>query len=163
MTSALKINRNFRRRVSFLRAICILTFLSLGLSFALVPAPRDTVAISTAAENETAPLRCASDGALRKERILNFEPYAAVNPHNPKNLVSVWMAEGVNERYFIRQSASFDGGEHWLTPRTLPLTACSGGKLDLLQVATDPWIAFGPDGRVYASAQAYLEQPVITK
>ena len=84
------------------------------------------------------------------------EPYAALNPRDPNNIVVAWGAIIAGEgRWVIRSAATFDGGRSWNAPLTVPLTTCTGVPMDKLDVATDPWVAFGPDGRAYISSQAY--------
>lgn len=76
------------------------------------------------------------------------EPWIAVNPANPLNMVAGWQ-----ETRFIdggsralNYATSFDGGATW-TEGTMPnLTVATGGPWDR---ASDPWVAFGPDNRVY--------------
>jgi hypothetical protein len=73
------------------------------------------------------------------------EPYVAVNPINPKNVVAAWMSGFVQG---VIAAVSFDGGQTWqLGP--LPLTVCAGGPSF---GAGDPWLAFAPNGDLYASA-----------
>jgi hypothetical protein len=79
------------------------------------------------------------------------EPDIAMDPNDPNNVVAV-----VQQGRFpsgggaagISFSASLDGGRHW-RDGTLPgLTLGAGGEFDR---ATDPAVAFGPDGSVYAN------------
>jgi hypothetical protein len=83
---------------------------------------------------------------------VEVEPHAAVSPSNPDHIVAAWILRGVG---VIQAVASFDGGRSWTPPRTLPFNGCSGGPLDILSRASDPWVAIGPEGRVYVSAIAY--------
>lgn len=76
------------------------------------------------------------------------EPYLAANPQNPLNLVAVYQVDrfASGGARALNYSASFDGGVTW-TEGTLPnLTEATGG---LWERATDPWVAFGPNDRVY--------------
>jgi hypothetical protein len=76
------------------------------------------------------------------------EPYLAVNPENPSNLVA-----GYQESRFanggaraLNYSTSTDGGATW-TEGILPnLTVAAGGQWEK---ASDPWVAFGPNNRAY--------------
>src|SRR5437867_1421074 len=73
------------------------------------------------------------------------EPIVAVNPVNPKNVVAAWMSGFVQD---VIAAVSLDGGQTWqLVP--LPLTVCAGGPY---LGAGDPWLAFAPNGDLYASA-----------
>ena len=73
------------------------------------------------------------------------EPFVAVNPVNPANIVAVYQ----QDRYSnggskgTVSSASFNGGLTWLQRPVPADTVCTGGKYDR---ASDPWITFGPDG-----------------
>lgn len=83
---------------------------------------------------------------------LEVEPHAAVSPSDPGHVVAAWIVRGTGS---IQAAASFDGGRTWTPPRTLPFNACAGGPVDVLSHASDPWVAIGPEGRVYVSAIAF--------
>lgn len=81
------------------------------------------------------------------------EPYAAINPTNPANLIGTWQqdrwsnggAQGIAIGY------SMDGGMTW-TRRALPVSRCGGGNAANggdFQRASDPWVTFAPDGTAY--------------
>ena len=69
------------------------------------------------------------------------EPYVAVNPANPKNIVAAWI-QGPFQN--IVSATSFDGGKSWQQV-PLPLTVCSGGPF---LGAGDPWLSFAPNGEL---------------
>jgi hypothetical protein len=69
--------------------------------------------------------------------------------------VTVWMIQNSDRRFFVESSASYDGGRSWEPPALLPLTTCAGARDVSLDVATDPWVAFGADSVAYVSAQTY--------
>jgi hypothetical protein len=79
------------------------------------------------------------------------EPDIAMDPHDPNDVVAVvqqgrFPSEGGASG--ISFAASLDGGRHW-SDGTLPgLTLGAGGEFER---ATDPAVAFGPDGSVYAN------------
>jgi hypothetical protein len=76
------------------------------------------------------------------------EPWIAVNPTNPDNLVATWQQDRWTNAGARGHgvAVSFDGGETWL-PLVIPgLTLCSGG---VFQRASDPWLSFGPEGDLY--------------
>ena len=95
------------------------------------------------------------DGVGGAQRGTQAEPYLAVNPEDPRHMAAIWQ-----ENRYVAGSAqgnvvavSTDGGRRW-TETVLPgLTFDSGarraGPWDL---ASDPWIAFGPDGELYANS-----------
>jgi hypothetical protein len=77
------------------------------------------------------------------------EPYLAVNPANPKNIVAVWIsgfAQG------IIAGVTFDGGRRWQQVPIPALTVCSGGPF---LGAADPWVSFAPNGDVYVVCLAF--------
>jgi|ERR1044071_1031225 hypothetical protein len=71
------------------------------------------------------------------------EPAIAVNPAQPNNIVVDWILGPAGG---VVSATSFDGGRSWQQV-PLPLTTCSGGPF---VAAADPWLAFGPDGAVFA-------------
>ncbi len=84
------------------------------------------------------------------------EPYLAVNPTNPDNMIAGWhqdrwsngAAQGLGAAY------TNDGGVTW-TFVNIPFTRCSGalpGSAGDYGRASDPWISFGPDGTAHYMA-----------
>jgi hypothetical protein len=75
------------------------------------------------------------------------EPYVAVNPVHPNNIVAAWI-QGPFQN--VIAAASFDGGQTWQRV-PLPLTVCSGGPF---LAAGDEWLSFAPNGVLYGIAGA---------
>lgn len=85
------------------------------------------------------------------------EPFVAVNPSFPLNLVGVWQqdrwstgggAHGLGTAY------SFDGGLTWRRV-FVPFSRCAGGNTDNngnYERATDPWVSFSPNGVAHQMA-----------
>lgn len=84
------------------------------------------------------------------------EPYLAINPTNPQNLVGVFQqdrwsngaARGTATRI------SFDGGLTW-EQRIVPFSRCAGsnaGNNGNYDRATDPWVTFSPNGTAHQIA-----------
>lgn len=121
------------------------------------PASRaaDLVEVGAGGPGDEALARCLTAPEARRE----VEPFAAVSPADPDHIVAAWISQGEGAGA-IQAAASFDGGRRWTPPRTLPVNACAGGRFDFLPRASDPWVAFGPEGRVYVSATAF--QPTET-
>ncbi len=67
------------------------------------------------------------------------EPYLAINPVNPKNIVIAWMHINISTRP-IRTRASFDGGLTWGSPVDLPIV--NGNT-------ADPTMAFDNSGNLF--------------
>ena len=87
------------------------------------------------------------------------EPYLAVNPTNPDNMIAGWHqdrwsnggAQGNLTAY------SLDGGTSWI-PISIPFSRCAGGmpgSTGDFERASDPWISFGPDGAAYYMALVF--------
>jgi hypothetical protein len=85
------------------------------------------------------------------------EPWVAVNPGNAKNVVGAfqedrWSSGGARNNVI---ATSFDGGKTWLNQPVPGVTVASGGTY---QRNTDPWVDFGPGGRVYAASLPFDDQ-----
>lgn len=76
----------------------------------------------------------------------DFEPHAAVNPRDPRNIAVAWI-EGSAVTVVV--ASSHDGGRSWRQTK-VPGLHCTG---DAEALATgDPWLAFGPDGVLHLTA-----------
>lgn len=105
--------------------------------------------ISSHAAPDAAARRCLGPGA-DGTGVQEFEPSAAMNPRDPRNIVAAWMAGGQ-----IVVARSLDGGRTWSNPRAAPFTQCSKPRPmqpALGVVVGDPFVAFGADGRAYVAA-----------
>ncbi len=76
------------------------------------------------------------------------EPDIAVNPFNDKNLVAVYQESRFRDggARALNYSTSMDGGATWVEGSLPHLTQELGGPWER---ASDPWVAIGPDNRVY--------------
>jgi len=82
------------------------------------------------------------------------EPWVAVNPTNPDNLVGVWQQDrwtdgGSKALWTVR---STDGGASWTSAPAIPWSTCAGSTDAEATRATDPWVSFGADGTAHAIA-----------
>jgi hypothetical protein len=78
----------------------------------------------------------------------DVEPFVAVNPRNPHNVIGVYQSDRFNEGGGAKAdvaAVSFDGGATW-THSAPKFSACAGGEYARV---SDPWITFGPDGVAY--------------
>jgi hypothetical protein len=78
------------------------------------------------------------------------EPWVAVNPTDPENIVGVWMQDMVGDPLRGRgnvASVSFDGGATWKSVAIPGLTACTGGDFE---DTVDPWVTFAANGDLYS-------------
>jgi hypothetical protein len=82
------------------------------------------------------------------------EPYVAVNPEIPGNIVGVWQQDRWSNggAHGLVAGFSFDGGKTW-GETTLPFSACAGGLG--YERASDPWVSIGPDGTAYTVAISF--------
>lgn len=91
------------------------------------------------------------------------EPWIDVNPTDPDNIVGIWQADRWSNggARGLVAGVSIDGGTNWTQPVVIPdITACSGGTADpqaypSYERSTDPWVSFGPDGRLYQLALSF--------
>ena len=84
------------------------------------------------------------------------EPYLAINPTNPDNLIGVWQQDRLSTGAAQGNltGISFDGGRTW-EKRQVPFSHCSGGNAGNggnYPRATDPWVTFAADGVAFQSA-----------
>jgi hypothetical protein len=91
------------------------------------------------------------------------EPFVAVNPVNPDNIIGVWQQDRWSNggARGVLAGTSLDGGDSW-TVSQVPFSRCTGGTLanagDYVK-ATDPWISFGVDGIAYFMALSFSASP----
>lgn len=82
------------------------------------------------------------------------EPYLAVNPTNPSNIIGVWQQDRWSDggAHGLVAGYSMDDGKTWKeTP--LRFSRCAGGNAGNggnYSRASDPWVTFSPDGTAYA-------------
>jgi len=84
------------------------------------------------------------------------EPHLAADPRDASHLVAAWQQDrwSNGSARALMSAASFDGGATW-SVRALPFSACAGegaARGGLYLRTSDPWLSFGADGTVFASA-----------
>lgn len=77
------------------------------------------------------------------------EPWVAVNPTDPDNIVGAWQQDrwstgGANG---LVAGYSMDGGNSWQQVTIPNITKCSGASD--YERASDPWVTFAPNGDLY--------------
>jgi BNR repeat-like domain/Repeat of unknown function (DUF5648) len=84
------------------------------------------------------------------------EPYLAINPMNPQNLIGVFQQDrwsnGASRGNATR--FSFDGGLTW-EQRVVPFSRCAGGtpaNNGDYERSTDPWVTYSPNGTAHQIA-----------
>src|SRR5262245_46835386 len=75
------------------------------------------------------------------------EPFGAINPTNPSNIVTVFQQDRWSNggAHGLAAGVSKDGGSSWSVV-ALPFSSCAAGTPADLQyeAASDPWVSFGP-------------------
>jgi hypothetical protein len=87
------------------------------------------------------------------------EPSLAVDPTNPQHLVAAWQQDRWTNggARGIMTAVSTNGGNTWTEVPVPGLTLTTGGNF---QRASDPWVAFAPNGDVYVSSVLSQVDPV---
>ncbi len=88
------------------------------------------------------------------------EPHIAINPANPMNLIASWQQDrwsnGGSQGNTV--AATLNGGQTW-TLQTVKASMCGGGTAangGNYERATDPWVAFSPNGTAYQMSLAFI-------
>jgi hypothetical protein len=79
------------------------------------------------------------------------EPFVAVNPTNPNNIIGVFQQDRWNDggARGLVASRSTDGGTSW-AESFAAFSACAGGTgPNAYERASDPWVTFDPAGNAY--------------
>jgi hypothetical protein len=71
------------------------------------------------------------------------EPTIAVKSGHPRRLAVAWMQDGLRSNVV---ATSRNGGRTWSRALVPGLSVCTGGTQEF---AADPWLSFGPRGRLY--------------
>jgi hypothetical protein len=133
--------------------------LAAALVLSIAPAaPAATVGPLSTASGPSPFAACTSGldpGSPAGTNFLNaeVEPWVAVNPTNPNNVVGAfqqdrWSNGGARG---LTVASSMDGGTTW-TRTFAHFSKCSGGTPangGNYDRASDPWLSFGPDGKLY--------------
>lgn len=93
---------------------------------------------------------CAPVGPGTNYPNTEVEPWLAVNPTDPLNVVGTWQQDRYSGGAAKGSSVgvSTDGG-HTFTQIAVPgLTKCTGGTV--FERSSDPWLSFSPDGTLFA-------------
>ena len=102
---------------------------------------------------------CSGTTAGTEYRNAEVEPYVAISPVNPNNLIATWQQDrwSAGGASGIVTASSTDGGVTW-TRLPFPVSRCGGGTAGNggnFGRATDPWVTFAPDGVAYQMALAF--------
>lgn len=82
------------------------------------------------------------------------EPWIDVNPTDTDNVVGIWQGDRWSNggARGLVAGVSQDGGSTWQQVVIPGISLCSGGVYDR---STDPWVSFGPDGRLHQLALSF--------
>ncbi len=86
------------------------------------------------------------------------EPWIAVNPTAPANIVAVWQQDRWSDGGSRGNVAgvSLDGGATWDIVPIPGITDCTGGPWER---ASDPWVSFSPDGTLHQMSLVFQASP----
>jgi hypothetical protein len=129
---------------------------ALGIALAAAvgwfPQPRAEAQALPAVEVSRETIQAATGAQPRTQ----VEPHIAVDPNNPQIVVAV-----VQQGRFpdggstaLGYATSHDGGQTWLAGDLPQLTVATGGPFER---GSDPVVAFGPDGSVYAQTLVFTD------
>ncbi len=95
----------------------------------------------------------AGDPGATSYEDAEVEPYMAINPNNPSNIIGAWQQDRWSDggAHGLVAGSSMDGGKTW-KEHTLPLSVCAGGTVANgggYGRASDPWVSISPDGSAY--------------
>src|SRR5712691_8280951 len=128
------------------------------ISIALMPALSQTAATASLVlvSGPSPYAQCTIGGPGTVYTNAEVEPYVAVNPANPANIVGVWQQDRWSNggAHGLVAAFSFNGGKTW-GETTLPFSACAGGLG--YERASDPWVSIGPDGTAYTISISFNE------
>jgi hypothetical protein len=97
-----------------------------------------------------------ADNLPPQDILLNSEDenQVAVDPTNPNHFVALWQGDEAASIGWRGQNVgvTFDGGKTWRVAPLPSVTQVSGGPL---QSTSDPWLAFAPNGDLYATCGAF--------
>jgi hypothetical protein len=145
------------RPLSLLAIVATIALVMSGTAYAVPLVAGPLVPVT----NQSPLAGCTADDAASQSGTnypnSEVEPWIDANPTNPANLVGVyqqdrWSNGGARG---LLASVTHDGGASWTTSAIPGITACEGG---VYQRATDPWVSFGPDGRLYQLSLSFNER-----
>ena len=102
---------------------------------------------------------CSGTTLGTEYRNAEVEPHVAINPLDQNNLVINWQQDrwSTGGASGVLSAATLDGGVTW-SRAAPPFSRCGGGNVangGNYGRATDPWLAFSPNGSVYQMALAF--------
>jgi BNR/Asp-box repeat len=133
-------------RAFALGAAAILAVTLAGTAHAAVSPQPKFVAGPTQVSGLTPFANCTAGGPGTVSPGAEVEPWTAVNPKNPANIVTEWQQDRWNNggARGLVAGVTHDFGRHWKKVVIPKISKCSGGIYDR---ASDPGVSFSADGR----------------
>ena len=136
-----------RRNLVAIFAVAVLALPTVAL------ASTYTAGTAVQANLATSPLTgflCAPVGPGTSYPNTELEPWLAVNPTDPLNVVGTWQQDrysgGASKGSSV--GVSLNGGKTFTQISVPGLTKCTGGTV--FERASDPWLSFSPNGTLFA-------------
>ncbi len=125
------------------KPVLFTTAAALVFWMAALPAGATTVAPLTLVSGPSPYANCTIGGPGTNYVNAEVEPWVAVSPVNPQNIIGVWQQDRWSNggAHGLVAGASFDGGATW-HETTQPFSACANGLG--YERASDPWVSIGP-------------------
>src|SRR6266567_2615572 len=147
-------------RQKLMRIVVLTSALSALALVTAAPALASTVTPLVTVSSADPYAGCPTDGQSGTVTVnAEVEPQAAVNPHNPGNMIGAWQQDRWSNggAHGLLAGFSTDGGKTWGESQ-LPFSGCVSGINPVLDPftgtpynrASDPWVSIGPDGTAYA-------------
>lgn len=129
-------------------AAAALALATCGLTGSAQAAPR--LVIGPKAVSGTTPFpHCTAGGPGTVSPGAEVEPWIAVNPRKPGNIVTEWQQDRWSNggAHSLVAGVTHDFGKHWKRVVVPKISRCSGGNYDR---ASDPGVTFAANGDLYA-------------
>lgn len=131
--------------------------LVLGLGGTAIAEPRPGLVVGPVPVSGTTPFPgCTAGGTPTSVNHpgAEVEPWVAVNPRNPRNIVAEWQQDRWNDggAHGLVAGVTHDGGRHWRRVPVPGISRCSGGTYER---ASDPGVTFAPNGDLYAISLSF--------
>ncbi len=136
-------------RAGVFAAAALVTLVAAGVAGAYVFTLDGPHLASTASPFAACPIGAANPDSVNYPNT-EPEPFVAVNPTNPSNVIGVYQQDRWNDAAAKAQgtAVSNDGGVTWPLHAFVPFSECAGGNPDYDRT-TDPWVTFDSAGNAY--------------
>lgn len=136
-----------------LRPAALLTLLPAALMIIMPGATAATLSPLATVSGPSPFASCTLGSAPGAVNYVNaeVEPWVAVNPANPDNIIGAWQQDRWSDggAHGLVAGYTTDGGTTW-HETAQPFSACAPGGPSRYDRASDPWVSIGPDGTAYS-------------